>query len=114
MGQVEAKHLGTEQRLKLSPRGQSTTSKPPKKERERKVEANDFDSTCGKIHTCRLASEKIRKKNTNLGCLAPRISFWPYFLQLWPSSAGTSLPAAELTLSFNFSVIFLQINHSTT
>lgn len=35
---------------------------------------------------------------THRGNLAARISFWPYFLQLKPSSAGASTPAAEETL----------------
>ena len=45
----------------------------------------------------------------DLGYLAPRMSFWPYFLQLRPSSRGvTSWTALTLTWVLRFGSVFLR------
>lgn len=53
-----------------------------------------------------------KELQSNLGNLALRISFWPYFLQLYPSSNDPSSPLLEqiFTCSVHLGMVFL---HST-
>lgn len=55
-------------------------------------------------------SKKVREAGADLGCLAPRISFCPYFLQLWPSSSGPSAsgPDPSLATLVHLGCAFLQ------
>jgi hypothetical protein len=68
--------------------------------RNLKAKANDFEPL---FETEKVISRHLegsgKKRKTNHGCLSPRISFWPYFLQLWPSPEGGSQPPSVLTLT---------------
>lgn len=55
-----------------------------------------------------------RELLTDLGNLAPRISFCPYFLQLYPSSKDPSSPVLEqiFTCSVHLGMVFLHATNS--